>query len=77
MRKHKKPFDAVQTMRDIRDRLSEQFEHLSFAEQKRYMRERLRAKSHRSPKIQNLAQKLSKFVFIHVATLTQHLGFDY
>jgi len=47
MRKHKKPFDAVQTMRDIRDQLSEQFEHMSYAEQKRYIRERLGAKSPR------------------------------
>ncbi len=46
MRKHKKTFDAVQTMRDIRDRLSEQFKHMSFAEQKRYMRERLEPKEH-------------------------------
>jgi len=45
MKKHKKTFDAVQTMRDIRDRLSERFKHLSFAEQKRYMRERLGVKS--------------------------------
>jgi len=44
MGKHKKTFDAVQTMRDIRDRLSEQFKHMSFAEQKRYMRERLGVK---------------------------------
>lgn len=48
MRKHKKPFDAVQTMRDIRDRLSEQFEHMSYAEQKRCMRERLGPKAPRA-----------------------------
>lgn len=45
LKKHTKTFDAVQTMRDIRDRLSERFNHLSFAEQKRYMRERLGPKA--------------------------------
>lgn len=44
MKKTEKPFDAVQMMRGIRDKLSEQFKDLSFEEQKRYMRERLPAK---------------------------------
>ena len=46
MRKHEETFDAVQTMRDIRDRLSERFKNMSFAEQKRCMWERLGPKAH-------------------------------
>ena len=44
MKKTEKPFDAVQLMRGIRDKLSEQLKDMSFEEQKRYMRERLPAK---------------------------------
>jgi hypothetical protein len=41
MKKSEKPFDAVQLMRGIRDKLSEQITHMGFEEQKRYMKERL------------------------------------
>ena len=50
MRKYEETFDAVQTMRDIRDRLSERFKNMSFAEQKRCIQERLSVKS---PSTQN------------------------
>ena len=43
MKKSEKSFDAVQLMRQIRDKLSEQFKDMSFEEQKRYLRERLAA----------------------------------
>lgn len=39
-----KPFDAVTTMRRIRDRLSRRFARMSFAEQKAYLDKRSRAK---------------------------------
>jgi pyruvate kinase len=45
MKKGKKPFDAVKMMREIRDKLSLQFQEMSFEEQRQYMRERLRAKA--------------------------------
>jgi len=38
MRKAKKEFDAVATMREIRDRLSVQIEGMSFEEEKRFIR---------------------------------------
>jgi hypothetical protein len=41
MKNNKKPFDAVQLMRGIRDKLSEQIARMSFEEQKRHMKERL------------------------------------
>jgi hypothetical protein len=53
-----KSFDAVKTMRKIRDRLSRRFEGMTFAEQKRAMqaarkpkpaRPRRRAKAKRTP----------------------------
>jgi hypothetical protein len=40
----KKKFDTVRTMREIRDKLSEQFKGMSFEEQKRYIRERIKIK---------------------------------
>ena len=40
-----KDFDAVKMMREIRDKLSMQFQEMSFEEQKQYMRERLRVKA--------------------------------
>jgi hypothetical protein len=43
MKKSEKSFDAVQLMRQIRDKLSEQFKDMSFEEQKRYLRKRLAA----------------------------------
>jgi len=39
MKKDEKKFDAVKTMREIRDRLSQQFEGMNYEAQKRYMRE--------------------------------------
>ena len=41
MKKTEKSFDAVQMMRGIRNKLSEQLKDMSFEEQKRYMREQL------------------------------------
>jgi len=37
-----KKFDAVKMMRKIRDGLSREFMHMTFEEQKLYMRKRLR-----------------------------------
>ena len=45
MKKSKKPFDAVKMMQEIRDKLSLQFQEMSFEEQQQYMRERLRGKA--------------------------------
>ncbi len=44
MKKGEKRFDAVKTMRAIRDTLSEQFKDMSFEEEKRYIKERLKLK---------------------------------
>jgi hypothetical protein len=44
MKKSEKPFDAVEMMREIRDKLSMRFQEMSFEEQKQYMRERLHVK---------------------------------
>jgi hypothetical protein len=41
MKKSEKSFDAVQMMRQIRDRLSAQCKEMTFEEQKQYIRERL------------------------------------
>ena len=41
MKKREKSFDAVQLMRQLRDRLSTQCKDMTFEEQKRYIRERL------------------------------------
>ncbi len=49
MKKGEKRFDAVKTMREIRDRLNEQFKGMSFEEQKRYIRERTRARPKTAP----------------------------
>jgi hypothetical protein len=45
MKKNEKPFDAVQMMRQIRDRLSAQCQEMTFEEQKRFMQERLSGKA--------------------------------
>lgn len=37
----KKKFDAVKMMREIRDGLSKEIVHMSFEQQKRYMKKRL------------------------------------
>ena len=44
MKKSEKSFDAVQMMRQIRDRLSAQCQDMTFEEQKRNIRARLRSK---------------------------------
>ena len=41
MKKPKKEFDAVATMREIRDRLSAQIEGMSFEEEKRFIRKQV------------------------------------
>ncbi len=44
MKKSEKSFDAVQMMRQLRDRLSAQCKEMTFEEQKQYIRERLSGK---------------------------------
>jgi hypothetical protein len=44
MKTNEKSFDAVQMMRQIRDRLSAQCKEMTFEEQKQYIRERLSGK---------------------------------
>ena len=39
---NEKEFDAVKMMREIRDRLSKEFEKMSYEEQKRYIREKIK-----------------------------------
>lgn len=39
-----KKFDAVEMMREIRDKLSKEFENMSYEEQKKYIRERIKPK---------------------------------
>jgi hypothetical protein len=39
-----KKFDAVEMMREIRDKLSKEFESMSYEEQKKYIRERIKLK---------------------------------
>ena len=41
MKKNERKFDSVKLMREIRDRLSEQFKGMNFEEQKQYMRQRI------------------------------------
>lgn len=43
MKKTQKSFDCVRMMRDIRQRLSERLRHMTFEEQRQYIRERLRS----------------------------------
>ncbi|HZD60752.1 MAG TPA: hypothetical protein VE439_09920 [Anaerolineae bacterium] len=40
MKKSKKEFDAVNMMREIRDKLSKEFSGMSYDEQKKYIKER-------------------------------------
>lgn len=42
--KSKKKFDAVNMMREIRDKLSKEFSGMSFDEQKKYIKEKTKAK---------------------------------
>lgn len=49
MKKGEKKFDAVRTMREIRDRLSKQFKGMTFEEQKRYIKERTKARPKTAP----------------------------
>lgn len=42
MATNNKPFDAVQMMRSIRDKLSEQVSGMTFEEKRAYIRQRLR-----------------------------------
>lgn len=44
MKRNKKPFDAVQMMRQIRDRLSEECKDMTFDQQQQRIRERLGGK---------------------------------
>jgi len=49
MKNSKRGLDAVKTMREIRDRLSEQFKGMTFEEQKQYIKERTRARPKTAP----------------------------
>jgi hypothetical protein len=49
MKKGEKKFDAVKTMRGIRDRLNEHFKSMSFEEQKQYIKERTKARPKTAP----------------------------
>jgi len=40
--KSEKKFDAVRMMREIRDKLSKEFMNMSYKEQKRYIKERVK-----------------------------------
>jgi hypothetical protein len=42
MKKTEKPFDAVQNMRRIRDRLSRKFQDMTYEQEKEYLRRKLR-----------------------------------
>ena len=48
-KKAEKKFDAVATMREIRDRLSRQIEGMTFEEEKRFIRERVSQRTVRHP----------------------------
>jgi len=55
MKKNEKSFDAVQMMRQIRDRLSAQCQEMTFEEQKRYIRERLSGKAAKAQSVASSA----------------------
>ncbi|MBI4443370.1 MAG: hypothetical protein HY649_08365 [Acidobacteria bacterium] len=48
-KKAENKFDAVATMREIRDRLSRQIEGMTFEEEKRFIRERVPQRKVRHP----------------------------
>lgn len=48
-KKAEKKFDAVATMREIRDHLSRQIEGMTFEEEKRFIRERVPQRTVRHP----------------------------
>lgn len=48
-----KKFDAVGTMREIRDRLSSEITGMSFEDQKRYIKERVNINSEEAEKVVN------------------------
>ncbi|MCH8293302.1 hypothetical protein IH992_19650 [Candidatus Poribacteria bacterium] len=51
-----KQFDAVKMMREIRDRLSNQFRDMNFEEQKQYIRERIHVKPTKARHLENSAR---------------------
>jgi hypothetical protein len=55
MKKSEKSFDAVQMMRQIRDKLSAQCQEMTFEEQKQYIRERLSGKPTKEQSVANNA----------------------
>ena len=50
MKKGEKKFDAVKTMREIRDRLSEDFKGMTFDEEKQYIRRRIKVRPKTAPR---------------------------
>jgi len=49
--RNKKKFDAVKMMREIRDKLSEDFGNMSYEEQKKYIEERIKSKTRNVKKL--------------------------
>jgi hypothetical protein len=49
MKNSKRRLDAVKTMREIRDRLGEQFKGMTFDEQRQYIKERTKASPKTAP----------------------------
>ena len=61
MKNTRKEFDAVATMREIRDRLSAQIEGMSFEEEKRFIRKHIpQPKTRRSKEPPNTLQPTSR-----------------
>lgn len=42
--RHKKKFNAVKTMREIRDKLSKKFASMDYEEQKKYIKKRVKVR---------------------------------
>ena len=59
MKKSEKSFDAVQMMRQLRDKLSAQCKDMTFEEQKRYIRERLSSKPMKEEPVASSAPPVS------------------
>ena len=49
--KSKKKFDTVKMMRTIRDKLSKEIKNMSYTEQKKYLKDRMRSGQFKNEKI--------------------------
>lgn len=56
MKHEEKDFDAVKLMRSLRDNLSEQMKNLNFAEQKRFVAERIKSAAEKDKSADNNMQ---------------------